>query len=112
ALDPVRCAVQCRCVRRWGELLGEGADRGIPIAECEVARLHGVRAWRERLRFARHLRRERIQIVHTYNLYANAFAIPAARLAGAPVVVASIQATGGYLAPLQQRAYLLVCPLG
>src|SRR5207245_5630657 len=54
---------------------------------------------------------ERIQIVHTYNFYANAFAIPAARLAGAPVVVASIQDTGGYLTPLQQRAHRLVCRL-
>jgi len=111
ALDPVRFDVQFGCLRRWGELLGEVADRGIPIAEYEVARLHGVRAWRERLRFARHLRRERIQIVHTYNFYANAFAIPAARLAGAPVVVASIQDTGGYLTPLQQRAHRLVCRL-
>src|SRR5439155_985115 len=33
ALDPVRFDVQFGCLRRWGELLGEVADRGIPIAE-------------------------------------------------------------------------------
>src|SRR5438093_10528700 len=62
ALDPVRFDVQFGCLRRWGELLGEVADRGIPIAEYEVARLHGVRACPEPLRFARPRTRERSQI--------------------------------------------------
>src|SRR5438876_12341319 len=58
-LDPVRFDVQFGCLRRWGELLGEVADRGIAIAEYEVAQLHGGRAWREPLCFAWLLTRRR-----------------------------------------------------
>src|SRR2546430_15780067 len=105
ALDPVRFDVQFGCLRRWGELLGEVADRGIPIAEYEVARLHGVRAWRERLRFARHLRRGRVQMLHRYNVYAHAFAISAGPVAGGALRMGSISATGGQLSPLATAAH-------
>jgi glycosyltransferase involved in cell wall biosynthesis len=49
--------------------------------------------------------------VHTYNFYPNVFAIPAARLAGTPVVIASIRDTGPYLTPLQRRAQRTACRL-
>ena len=67
------------------------------------------KALKQQLRFARHLRRNRTQIVHTYGFYPNVFAIAAARLAGTPVVVASIRDNGVHLTPLQKRAQRLVC---
>lgn len=110
SLDPSRYELSFGCSRRWGELLSEITERGIPVAEYPITNLYNARAWAERLRFARDLKRERIKIVQTYNFPANVFAIPAARLAGIPVV-ASIQDTGGYLTPLQVRAHRLVCRL-
>jgi glycosyltransferase involved in cell wall biosynthesis len=41
------------------------------------------------LRFMSYLRRERIQIVHAHDMYSNIFAVPWARAAQTPVIVAS-----------------------
>lgn len=111
ALDPSRFELHFGCFRRWGELLGEIAEYGIPITECRVTNLYNLIAWKERLRFARYLRRERIEVVHTYSFYANLFAIPAARLARVPVVVASVRDLGVELTPLRRRVQQLVCRL-
>lgn len=109
ALDP-RFDVHFGSLYRNGELLGEVAERAIPVTEYPISKLYDARAWRERLRFIRYLKRERIHLVHTYNFSANLFAVPAAWLAGIPVV-ASIRGTGTDLTPLQQRAQRLVCRL-
>ncbi len=45
----------------------------------------GVRA----LGLARHLVRERVQILHAHDIYSNVFAVPIARVAGVPGVIAS-----------------------
>src|SRR5439155_336338 len=45
----------------------------------------------------------------TYGFYPTFFAVPAARLARVPVVVASIRDTGELLTPLQKRAQKMVC---
>ena len=65
----------------------------------------------QQLRFAKHLRDQRIQIVHSYNFYANTFSIPAAKLARTPVVLASIRDRGVYLTPAQKRVQKWVCSL-
>ena len=54
-------------------------------------------------------RRRRIDIVHAYSFYGNVFAIPPARLAGAPVVIASIRDRAPYLTPMQKRVQRLMC---
>jgi glycosyltransferase involved in cell wall biosynthesis len=64
----------------------------------------------QQARFARHVRRNHIQIVHTYSFYGNVFAVPPARFA-APVVVASIRDRGPYLTPMQRRVQRHVCRL-
>jgi glycosyltransferase involved in cell wall biosynthesis len=53
--------------------------------------------------------RRRIDVVHAYSFYGNVFAVPPARLAGAPVVIASIRDCGPYLTPMQLRVQRLVC---
>ncbi len=111
AIDPTRFEQQFGCFRLWGAMADEARALAIPIAEFQITKLYDARAWSERIRFARYLRRERMQIVHAYNFHANAFAVPAARLAGVPAVVASIRDTGGYLTTLQQRAQRAVCRL-
>jgi L-malate glycosyltransferase len=110
-LTPARFEVSFGCLRQWGELLGDVTDSGISVAEYRINGLLNARAIRERLRLARDLRRGRIEIVHTYNFYSNFFAIPAARLAGVPVVIASIRGLDADLTPLKRRAQRLVCRL-
>src|SRR6266851_2646986 len=44
-----------------------------------------------------------IQIVHTYGFYAHVFAIPAARLAGTPAIIASIRDSGDLWTRAQLR---------
>jgi len=111
ALDRSKFDVHLACFRRWGQLLEEIETSRLPIWEYRIDSLHNCRTFREQLRFARDLRRHRIQIVHTYNFYPNVFALPAARLARAPRVIASIRDTGVYQTPMQKRVQRLACRL-
>jgi glycosyltransferase involved in cell wall biosynthesis len=108
-LDTSRFDLRLACLKRRGEFLSEIEARQIPLEEYRVDRLYGAKALKQQLRFARHLRQNRTQVVHTYGFYANVFAIPAARLAGTPVIVASIRDNGVHLTPLQKRVQRLVC---
>ena len=110
-LDPSRFEHEFGCLRRSGEFLAQIEARGLTVNEYAVARLYGPHALAQQLRFARHLRRRRIQIMHSYNFYPNVFAIPAARLARTPVVLASIRDTGAHLTPRQRRVQRLSCRL-
>ena len=111
-LDASRFHLHLACLRRTGELLDRmEIFRSAPPVEYGITNLYNGRAFRERFRFAAYLRRHRIQIVHTYSFYPNAFAIAAARLAGTPVVIASIRDMGVYLTPRQLRLQRLVCRL-
>jgi glycosyltransferase involved in cell wall biosynthesis len=111
ALDPLRFELHLGCLRRWGNLLQEVEALRIPLTEYKTDGFYSWKALREQLRFARYLKWNRIQVVHAYNLYANVFAIPAARLAGVPVVMASIRDMGTYLTPIQRRVQRFVCAL-
>jgi glycosyltransferase involved in cell wall biosynthesis len=110
-LDRGRFDVRLACFARWGGFLKEAEEGRFPISEYRIGGLAGGRAIGQRLRLAAHLRRAGVEIVHTYNFHTNVFAIPAARLAGTPVVVSSIRDTGVYLTPLKQRAQRLACRL-
>jgi len=70
-----------------------------------------VTAVAQQAKFARHLRRRGIQIVHAYSFYGNVFAVPPARLAGTPAVIASIRDLGLYLTPMQRLVQRHVCRL-
>jgi glycosyltransferase involved in cell wall biosynthesis len=110
-LDRTRFEVRFGCLRQWGELLGDVTKPGISVAEYRITKLLNAHAVREQLRLARDLKQARIKIVHTYNFYGNVFAIPAGRLAGVPVLVASIRGLDVDLTPLKRRAQRLVCRL-
>jgi len=110
ALDPARFDVRFACMRRAGQFLDELLRRRIPVADYAVRSLRRPGALAAQWRLATDLRRDRIQVVHAYNFYANVFAIPAARLAGVPVI-ASIRDLGAYLSPAQRRLQRWVCRL-
>src|SRR5262249_55223299 len=64
---------------------------------------------RQQWRLAQYIARERIQVVHGYNFYANVFALPAARWAAAPVIVASIRDRGAHLSKKQKAVQRYIC---
>jgi glycosyltransferase involved in cell wall biosynthesis len=110
SLDPARFDLRLACFRRWGQFLPELEARGYPITEYRIRRLYAPATLRQQFRLGRHVR-GRVDIVHAYNFYANVFAVPAARLAGVPVVLASVRDTGVYLTPAKKRVQRAVCRL-
>jgi glycosyltransferase involved in cell wall biosynthesis len=108
-LNHARFDLEFACLKRQGEFLDDLQARGLRVREYPVTNLYGPRTLGQELRFGRALRRDRIDIVHTYNFYSNVFALPAARLAGTPVVIASIRDTGPYLTPRQRLAQRVAC---
>lgn len=111
-LDRSRFDPQFGCMRRWGHFLDDIERQRIPIAEYRIKSLYKPGTLRQQMRLAASMRHHRIQIAHSYNFYANVFAVPAARFAGVPVVIASIRDTGmGNITPTRQRVHRLACGL-
>ena len=92
-IDSSRFDLHLGCLRNYGELLAEIQTLNIPRPEFQIASLYGPKTLWQTLRLARYIRRHGIQVVHSYGFYANVFSVPAARLAGTPIVVASIRDT-------------------
>lgn len=109
ALDPSRFDLEFACLRRWGPFVEELDERNIPLSEYRTQSFYSVGAFAQQTRFAKHLARRHVDIVHAYSFYGNVFAVPPARLAGTPVVIASIRDRGAYLRPLQARVQRYVC---
>lgn len=102
--------VHVGCLRRRGELRRD-LPEGLPVHEYPIPSLKSATAARRVLELARYLRRHRIDVVHATGLYANVFAVAAARLAGTPVIVASVRDLGHTWAPALERGQRLVCRL-
>ncbi len=110
-LDPARVDVQFACLHRVGELLAECEARSWSISEYKISRLYGYTALKKQIEFGRNLRRQGIQILHTYGFYPNVFAIPAARFAGVPVIIGSVRDIGDTWTPWQHAVQKLCLPL-
>jgi glycosyltransferase involved in cell wall biosynthesis len=111
ALDRERFESRIACFKRWGQFLVDIEQQQIPISEYFINSLYKPATFRRQMQFIRDLKRNHVQIVHSYNFYANLFAIPAARLAGVPVVIASIRDTGMNLTPAKIHVHRLFCGL-
>ncbi len=109
SLDADRVDLEFACLRRWGRLVEELEARRIPLIDCDISTFRSVHAIRQQLRLARHIAARRIDVVHAYSFYGNVFAIPPARVAGAPAVIASIRDRAPYLTPTQKRVQRLMC---
>src|ERR1700674_1467029 len=86
SIDPSRFELHLACLELKGELLKEIEKKGIPVSEYRIQRLYHPKTFKEQLGLATYLKQNKTQVVHAYNFYGNVFAIPAARLAGVPVV--------------------------
>ncbi len=108
-LDPEQFELHMASLDKVGPLLEEVTSSGIPVSEYKTKNLYNLGAMNARLRFARYLRRHAIEIVHSYGFYSNVFAIPAARFARVPVVIASIRDCGEALTTAQNRVQRMFC---
>jgi glycosyltransferase involved in cell wall biosynthesis len=108
-LDRSRYNLRVGCVNRWGYFLDEIEANHIPVADYNINSLYKPGTFRQQLKFASDIKRHGIDIVHSYNFYANVFAIPAAKYAGIPVTIASIRDAGVYLTPAKKRLQKFVC---
>src|SRR5205807_1518577 len=99
------------CLGKVGPLLDEATALRIPVSEYKIRNLYNVGSLRARLNLRRYLNENSIHVVHTYGFYSNLFAIPAARLAGVPVVIASIRDCGESLTPAQKQTQKMCCML-
>jgi len=109
--DRSRFDLHLACLRNKGELLEEIEPLPIPRPVFDIGRLYGPRTLWQAIRLALYIRRNRIQIAHTYGFYPNVFAVPAARIAGASIVVASIRDRGDILTAAQRRIQQWACRL-
>jgi hypothetical protein len=108
-IDASRFELHLACLRNFGELRASSSRCAFHDRYSRSGRLYEPRTLWQALRLGHYIRRNRIQIVHTYGLYPNIFAVPAARLAGASIVVASIRDRGDILTPAQRRIQKWVC---
>jgi glycosyltransferase involved in cell wall biosynthesis len=102
-------SLEVACLRRIGPFVKELSDRGIPLSEYPIPGFYSVAALVQKMKFARHLAKQRIDVMHAYSFYGNVFGILPARLAGTPVVIASIRDRAAYLTPMQKRVQRFVC---
>src|SRR5438128_1235081 len=78
--------VQLGCIRRSGSFLGDlGETAEYPLGGSFLS----LRAQRSRAALSRFLRENRVSVAQAFDFYSNVLLIPAARLAGVPVVVGS-----------------------
>ena len=100
SLDPQHFRRSLGCIQKKGSflaLLGEMPEFRLGGS------LYGWKSLRTRFRLARHLRRNDIAVAHAFDFYTNLTLIPAARLAGTPVVIGSQRQLGDLLTPAQSR---------
>ncbi len=103
SLDPSVFRMHLGCIQQRGpflEGLGDVPQFGLGGS------LYGLESIRARLRLRRHLRTLNIAIAHSFDFYTNLTLIPAARLAGVPVVIGSQRQLGDLLSPAQSRAQM------
>jgi L-malate glycosyltransferase len=100
-LSPDVFRVCLGCVRQRGKF-AEGLGE---IPEFRLGgSLYGLQSWRSRLRLSRHLRHNHTAVAQAFDFYSNLTLIPAARLAGVPVVIGSQRQIGDLLTPAQSAA--------
>src|SRR5688572_10453159 len=90
-------SLEVACLRRIGPFVQELRNRSIPLSEYRIPGFYSFAALVQKMKFARHLKKQRIDVMHAYSFYGNVFGIVPARLAGTPVVIASIRDRAAYL---------------
>src|SRR5437879_3532098 len=105
SLNPEAFRVHLGCIQRQGSFLdGMGHVTEFPLGGS----LYGVKSLWTRLRLAQHLRRNNIAVAHAFDFYTNLTLVPAARVAGVPVVIGSQRQLGDLLSRSKSRTQTAV----
>lgn len=108
-LDPNRYSVHVACFDTRGAWFSRVDEAAASVASFPVQGFRHPRTARQLLRFVRWLRRHRIAVIHTCDLYANVFGLIGAAIAGVPVRIGSRRELNPDKTPaqirLQQFAY-------
>jgi len=99
------------CLHKRGAFLEEVCSQGTPIVEFPIRSLFGLHTARRFWQLVRFLRRNRIAILHAFDFYSEIFALPAARMAGVPVLLAARGELRDLRNPLQRSAIGIACRL-
>jgi glycosyltransferase involved in cell wall biosynthesis len=110
-IDPSQFDLHLACLRHSGELLAELETLRVPRSEFRIGKLYSPKTFWQGIRLAHYVKKNLIQIVHSYGFYPNVFTVPIAKLAGASIAVASIRDTGDLLTPMQRWLQKIVCQL-
>ncbi len=102
-LDRSRWDIQAACVRAEGPLRARLEAAGVRPWSCGPSSLKSPALPVAVFRLARRLRRDGIQIVHSFGFYSNTVGVSAARLARTPAAIASQRDLGDLRRPLQRR---------
>jgi len=93
-LNSAAFQIHLGCIQRRGTLLDAlGYMPEFPLGGS----LYGLKSLWTRLRLAQFLRRNNIAVAHAFDLYSNLTLIPAAKLAGVPVIIGSQRQLGDLL---------------
>lgn len=102
ALQSRGVPVHLGCLQKKGGFVQEPKE----LVEFDLGgSLYGLQSMRSRWHLASHLRDLGVRVAHAFDFYANLTLIPAAKLAGIPVI-GSHRQLGDLLTPLQFRAQL------
>ncbi|MDP2128930.1 MAG: glycosyltransferase [Pseudohongiella sp.] len=99
------------CLHKEGPFLEELERLNISVKEFPIGKFSHPKTYVQQLKLAMYMKSEKVQISHSYNFYSNLVAVPAAKMAGVPVVIASIRDRGVYLTPMQKRVQRWTCSM-
>ena len=107
SLKSARCSIHLACLQKIGPFLEDLERSGFPeMAPFELGgSLYGLESWKARWQLMRHLRKHQIAVAHSFDFYVNLTLVPAAKVAGVPVVGSQRQ-LGDLLTRAQFRAQL------
>lgn len=89
ALDPERIALSVYYLQPNGPLRERYERLGVPMKHVPIPNLYSPRTALQALRLCASLRRDRVDVLHSHDIYCNIFAVPWARAAGGCAVIAS-----------------------
>jgi glycosyltransferase involved in cell wall biosynthesis len=102
ALDRTRFLPHVGCMRE-GFRCAELRAAGVPVAVFPVRSLYGPSALAGAWQLRRYVMRHNIQLLHSFDVPMNLFAVPVARLIGTPVILSSQRAFRGLTPGLRRR---------
>jgi glycosyltransferase involved in cell wall biosynthesis len=104
-LDRSRWLVSVACIRAEGPLRARLEQAGVEPWSCGGGSFLSPRFVPTVLRLARRLSATKVDLLHSFDFYSNILAIPAARLARVPVVIASQRDLGELRPRYQHRVH-------